>query len=70
MHVEVGQVHLLDQVVPADELLDRVQALHLKVPVLDVLVGSSKIDASLHLAGALLQNREEGAPKAVRGLWW
>ena len=69
MHVEVAEIHLGDIVVAAKELLDRVQALHLEVLVLDVLVGSTEIDASLHLVCALLQNREEGRPKAVGGLW-
>ena len=70
VHVEVGQVHLCDVVVAADELLDRVQALYLEVLVLDVLVGSAEINASPHLVGALLRNGEEGAPEAVGGLWW
>ena len=70
VHLEVRQVHLGDVVVAANELLDRVQALHLEVLVLDVPVGSAEIDASPHPVGALLQNLEEGALEAIRGLWW
>ena len=65
MHVEVRQVHLRDVVVAADELSDRVQALHLEVLVPDVLVWPTQIDASTHYVGTFLRDGEEGALEAV-----
>ena len=67
-HVEVGEVDLRNEIVPSDELLDGVQALHLEVLVPDVLVRSVQIDASTHFVGTFLRDREEGAPEAVGGL--
>ena len=69
VHVEVREVNLHDEVVPSDELLDGVQALHLEVLVPDVLVQPAQIDASTHFVGAFLWNREEGAPETISGLW-
>ena len=44
------------------------QALHLEVLVLDVLVRPAHIDASTHFVGTFLWDGEEGAPEAVSGL--
>ena len=70
VRVEVAEIHVGNIVVAVKELLDCVQALHLEVLVPDALVGSAEMDASPHLAGALLWNREEGQPEAVGGLRW
>jgi hypothetical protein len=69
VHVKAGEVDLRNEIVPSDELLDGVQALYLEVLVLDVLVRPAQIDASTHFVGTFLRDREEGAPKAVGGLW-
>ena len=52
--VEVGEVEFHDEVVVADELLDGVQPLHLKVLVLDVPVRLAKIDTSTQFVGTFL----------------
>ena len=68
MHVEVGEVDLRNEIVPSDELLDGVQALHHEVLVPDVLVRPAQIDASTHFVGTFLQDGEEGALEAIGGL--
>ena len=68
VHVKVGEIDLCNEIVPLDELLDGVQALHLEVLVPDVLVWPARIYASTHFVGTFLRDGEEGALEAVGGL--
>ena len=50
VHVELSEIHLGNEIVAAKESLYGAKPLHLKVFVLDVLVGLTEIHASLHIA--------------------
>ena len=67
MHAKAGEVDLCNEIVPSDELLDGVQALHLEVLVLDVLVRLAQIDASTYFVGTFLRDSEEVALEAISG---
>ena len=57
--VEVAKIHLGDQVVAANELLNSMHSLHLKMLVPDAAVGLAKIHIASHLVGPFLWHREE-----------
>ena len=68
MVIEVADVDLRHVVVAAEHLSDCVEPSHLEVLVLDALVRPPQVDTTSHLACAFLGHREEGRPKAVRGV--
>ena len=66
MHVEIGEIHLGNEIVAAKELLNGAMPLHLEVLVRDVLVGLTEI----HTPSTFLRDREEVWSRAVGGLRW
>ena len=53
--VEVGEIHLGNEIVVAKELPNGAKPFHCEVFVLDVLVGLAEIHTSPHLAGTFLR---------------
>ena len=59
VHVKVAEIHLGDQVVASNELLNSMQPLHFEMLIPNVAGGLAKIHTASHLAGAFLQHRKE-----------
>ena len=59
VHVEVARIHLGDQVVAANALLNSMQPLHFEMFVSNAAVGLAKIHAASHLVGPFLRHGEE-----------
>ena len=70
VHVEVAQIHLGDQVVAANELLNSMQPLHFEMFVPNAAVGLLEIHTASHLVDAFLWHEEETRLETVRGLRW
>ena len=70
VHVKVAEIHLGDQVVAANELLNSMQPLHFEMLVPNATVGLPEVHKALHLVGAFLWDGEESRPETVGGLWW
>ena len=68
VHVEVSQIHLDDQVIAANELLNSMQPLHFEMLVPNVAVGLVEIHTASHLVGAFVRHGEEHRLEAVGGL--
>ena len=59
VHVEAAQIHLGDQVVAANELLNSMQRLHFKMFVPNATAGLREVHTASHLASAFLRYGEE-----------
>ena len=70
MHVEVALIHLGDQVVVANELLDSMQPFHFEMLVPNATVGLLEVHRASHLVGAFLLYGKESRPKTVGGFRW
>ena len=59
VHVEVAQIHLGDQVVAANELLNSMQPFHVEMLILNAAVRLAEIYTASHLVGPFLWHREK-----------
>ena len=65
VHVKVAEIHLGDQVVASNELLNSMQPLHFEILITNATFGLVEIHTTSHLAGAFLRHGEECRPDSL-----